>query len=311
MGRSVVTVAMTSGLYSEIAVIDARDGRARGESLDHAQSTGVPGTTHTHIHEGTYDDVLDADIIICAAGTSITPNPDRPDYVPPRSLLAQEGARAARDLMANITERTHEPVIIFITNPLDAVVHVASTEFDYPASKILGTGTMLDSARLRWIIAQELDIDPTSITGYMMGEHGSTAVPILSTLNVQGMRWADLERWSGKPLPSRDDIAQRVVDSAYDVFFAKGWTDAGVARSAHLLAKTILLNERSVHPVCSRLDNEYGLGDISMSIPAVLGAEGIIRRLPPVIDAWEQEKMEESAASIRSVYAATITTEES
>lgn len=303
VGSSVVTFAMASGLYSEIAVIDTKEGLALGEGLDHSQSTGVPGTTNTYIHEGTYDDTRDADVIICAAGASIVPDPDRPDYVPPRSLLAKVGAQAARDVMKNVSERTKEPVIIFITNPLDAVVQIASTEFDYPASKVLGTGTMLDSARLRWAIAQEINIDPKSVTGYMMGEHGTTAVPILSNLNVQGVSWSELERWNGKDLPSREDIKQRVVDSAYDVFFAKGWTDAGVARSANVLAKSVLLNERSVHPVCSRLDGEYGLGDISMSVPAVLGSEGLIRRLPPIVDAWEQEKLEESADSIRAVYA--------
>ena len=134
----------------------------------------------------------------------------------------------------------------------------------------------------------------------MLGVHGLTAVPILSTLNVQGVRWTELEKWHGTPLPSPQEIQDAVVGAAYDVLNAKGWTNAGVARSALEIARAVMLDQNSVHPVCTRLDGEYGLPDVSLSMPAVIGRSGIIRRMPPQLNSWELERLRESAQYILS-----------
>ncbi len=299
MGSYVLSYAMESGLFAEIATIDTAPGVAYGEALDQSQSTGVPGTDYVDVHEGTYEDCVDADIIIVAAGASILPDPEHPDQLPDRASLAALSAGVVQDVMSSIVQYTRDAIIIFITNPLDAVVHLAHELSDYPEEKLFGTGTMLDSSRLRWIVAQELGIDPKSVTGYMMGEHGFTAVPVLSRLNVQGVSWEELETWHGKPLPSPEDIQQAVVQSAYDVLNAKGWTNAGVARSAIALSRAVLLEQHSVHPVCTLLHGEYGLDDVSLSMPAEIARTGIVRRLPPRLNEWELEKLSESAQYIR------------
>lgn len=300
VGSYVLTYAMESGLFAEIATIDTAAGVAHGEALDQSQSTGVPGTDYVNVHAGDYSDCADADMIIVAAGASILPDPDDPDSRPDRAGLAKLSGQVVRDVMPGIVKHTRDAIVLFITNPLDAVVHLAHTEFDYPAEKLFGTGTMLDSARLRWVVAKQLGIDPKSVTGYMMGEHGLTAVPILSTLNVQGVRWTELEKWHGMPLPSPQEIQDAVVGAAYDVLNAKGWTNAGVARSALEIARAVMLDQNSVHPVCTRLDGEYGLPDVSLSMPAVIGRSGIIRRMPPQLNSWELERLRESAQYILS-----------
>lgn len=299
VGSYVLSYAMASGLYAEIATIDTKPGVALGEAVDLAQATGVPGTTNTYCHEGTYADCADADVIICAAGESIVPDPNDPTRMPDRSELAQISGTVIRDVMTNITANVGEnpPVLILITNPLDAMVHIAATEFGYP--KFFGTGTMLDSARLRYIIGTELGIDPKSVTGYMMGEHGSTSVPILSQVNVQGLRWEELEAWHGKPLPTAPEMQENVVRAAYDVLLSKGWTNAGVARSANELAKCVLLNERAVHPICTPLHGEYGLEDVSLSIPTEITHEGAGRKMLPQLNEWELEQLHKSAEFIR------------
>lgn len=299
VGSYVLSYAMDSGLYSEIATIDINPGVSKGEAIDQAQSTGVPGTAYTYCHPGDYSDCADADVIIVAAGGSILPDPDDPERMPDRAELAEMSGAVVRDVMGNISAHTKDAVVIFITNPLDAMVHIATTEFDYPTEKIFGTGTMLDSARMRWIIGTELGIDPKSVTGYMMGEHGSTSVPILSRVNVQGLSWDELSTWRGSPLPTAPEIQERVIKAAYDVLLAKGWTNAGVSRSANELAKCVLLNEHSVHPICTPLNGEYGLHDVSMSVPTLIGNTGALRKMPPSLNDWELEQIHKSAEFIR------------
>lgn len=299
VGSYVLSYAMESGLFAEIATIDTASGVAYGEALDQSQSTGVPGTDYVNVHEGTYEDCADADVIIVAAGASIVPDPDHPEKLPDRASLAALSAGVVNDVVGNIVQYTREAIVIFITNPLDAVVHLAHSLFDYPTNKLFGTGTMLDSSRLRWIVGKELGIDPKSVTGYMMGEHGFTAVPVLSTLNVQGVGWKDLEKWHGSPLPTPEQMQERVVGAAYDVLNSKGWTNAGVARSALHIARAVVLDQHSVHPVCTFLDGEYGLEDVSLSMPAEIAGEGIVRRLPPKLNDWEMTKLHQSAEYIR------------
>ena len=295
VGSYVLTYAMESGLFAEIVTIDTAPGVAHGEALDQSQSTGVPGTDYVYVRAGDYTDCADADMIIVAAGASILPDPDNTNGRPDRAGLAKLSGEVVRDVMPKIAEQTRDAIVVFITNPLDAVVHLAHQTVGYPVEKLFGTGTMLDSARLRWVVGKRLGVDPKSVTGYMMGEHGLTAVPILSRLNVQGIGWEDLQTWHGTPLPSAEDIKDAVVGAAYDVLNAKGWTNAGVARSALEIARTVMLDQRSVHPVCTRLDGEYGLPDVSLSMPAVIGREGIVRRMPPKLNEWEIEQLRASA----------------
>src|SRR5699024_1354731 len=168
--------------------------------------------------------------------------------------LAVNNSKVTREVMEGITTYTKDAIIIFITNPLDTVVYIAENEFDYPKGRILGTGTMLASARLRHVIAKNYNIDPKSVTGYMMGEHGLTAFTVLSRLNVQGLGEKELDHvMKGKIPLDRDRFAKQDVKAAHDVLNGKDWTNAGVAQSAITLFKAILLDERSVYPVSTTL----------------------------------------------------------
>lgn len=230
------------------------------------------------------------------------PDPDNPGSAPDRAELAVSSGHVIRNVMEGITAHTREAVILFITNPLDAMVTLAHREFDYPRELLFGTGTMLDSARLRWAVGRELGIDPKSVTGYMMGEHGMTAFPVLSKLNVQGLGWEELEELHHGSLPGKEELKETVVGAAYDVFNAKGWTDAGVARSAVAIARSIMLDEKAVHPVCSMLEGEYGIDDVALSMPSVVGRGGVEKRLAPKLNEWETQKLAESASYIRATF---------
>lgn len=302
VGSYVLADAMKMGLFAEIGVIDILENVAYGEALDQAQATALTYMNNVTVKSGGYEQCKEADVIIVAAGPSILPNPDDPKGEPDRTLLTRTNCEVIREVMTGITKYTKEAIVIFITNPLDTMLYIAENEFDYPRGRVFGTGTMLDSARLRKLFAEELNVDPKSITGYMMGEHGKTAFPVLSHLNVYGIPYANLDQHFKvtDKIKDPEQVRQSIVSAAYDVFNGKGWTNAGVAQAAVTMAKCVLLDEQSIYPACTTLRGEYGYdGDVAFSMPCIIGREGIIKRLPVSLNAWEKEQLEASVQYIK------------
>lgn len=299
VGSYVLADAMKLGLFAEIAVIDIKKDVALGEALDQEHATALTYMSNTTVRAGDYSECADADVIICAAGPSVIPN-DK-DAMPDRAQLAGINAEVIREVMTGITKYTKDAIIIIITNPLDTMVYIAENEFGYPKGRIFGTGTMLDSARLRKVIATNYNIDPKSVTGYMMGEHGHTAFPVLSRLNIQGFGEKELDQvFQGKELLSREGIKKGVVKAAFDVLNGKGWTNAGVAQAAVTLAKAVMLDERSVYPVSTTLHGQYGYeGDVALSMPCIVGRNGVEQQLEIALDAQELEWLHLSAEYIK------------
>jgi L-lactate dehydrogenase len=299
VGSYVLADAMKMGLFAEIAVIDIDKDVAFGEALDQTHATALTYMSNTTVRAGDYSECADADVIICAAGPSMLKSEE--DAMPDRAKLASVNSEIIREVMTGITKYTKEAIVILITNPLDTMVYIAENEFGYPKGRVFGTGTMLDSARLRKIIATNYDIDPKSVTGYMMGEHGHTAFPVLSRLNVQGFGEKELDQvFQGKRPLSREAIKQQVVQAAFDVLNGKGWTNAGVAQAAVTLAKAILLDERSVYPVSTTLHGQYGFdGDVALSMPCIIGRNGVEKQLEIALDEQELEWLHQSAQYIQ------------
>lgn len=303
VGSYVLADAMKTGLFAEIGVIDILENVAYGEALDQAQATALTYMNNVDVKSGGYEQCADADVIIVAAGPSVIPDPNDPKGEPDRTLLTKTNCKVIREVMTGITKYTKEAIIILITNPLDTMVYIAENEFDYPVGRVFGTGTMLDSARLRKLVADTYKIDPKSVTGYMMGEHGSTAFPVLSHVNVSGIPFSELDKYfeGADDIKDPEVVKSSVVSAAYDVLNGKGWTNAGVAQAAVTMAKAILLDERSVYPACTTLRGQYGHdGDVALSMPCIIGREGILKQLPVKLNEWETQKLEESIAFIKA-----------
>ncbi|MBV7281419.1 L-lactate dehydrogenase [Corynebacterium sp. TAE3-ERU30] len=303
VGSYVLADAMKMGLFGEIVTIDIAEGVAHGEALDQHHATALSSMTSTAVRAGDYSDCADADVIICAAGPSIIPSAE--NSTPDRAELASINAAVIRDVMKQVVDHTRDAVVIMITNPLDTTLYVAENEFDYPAGKIFGTGTMLDSARLRRIVADKLGVSPLSVSGYMMGEHGLSAFPVLSHLSVGGLSVAELEQtFTGVHLdPER--LAEDTVQAAYEVLNSKGWTNAGVAQSAVLMARHVVLDEKVIVPACTTARGEYGFdGDVAFSMPTLLGRGGAERRFAVSLNDWEEAALERSVAAIRTAISA-------
>jgi L-lactate dehydrogenase len=302
VGSYVLADAMKIGLFAQIGVIDILESVAYGEALDQAQATALTYMNNITLTSGGYEQCKDADVIIVAAGPSVIPSSDDPQAQPDRTLLTKTNCEVIRNVMRGICAYTKEAIIILITNPLDTMVYIAENEFDYPRGRVFGTGTMLDSARLRKFIADTYDVDPKSVNGYMMGEHGKTAFPVLSHVSIAGIPFDELDTYfrAKKDIQNSETIQKEIIDSAYKVLNGKGWTNAGVAQAAVTMAKAILLDEKSVYPASATLRNQYNHdADVALSMPCIIGREGILKQIPVSLNEWENKKLQESIEFIQ------------
>lgn len=300
VGEHVLAYASSSDLFGEIAVVDTRENIAFGEALDQAHATGLLSRHNTNIYStNDYNDVSDADIIIVTA-THVYPFGQVP---PDRQELITNNAAIIRSIMGNISAVTKDAIVIFITNPADTVVFMAQNEFDYPTERIMSTGCMLDSARLRYILGKHYGVDPKSVSGYMIGEHGYSAVPALSHVSIAGIPYENLSDHYPDITPlTADEVQEKVVQAAYEVFDNKvGVTNAAVAQSSVELARSILLDEHSIYPISTPLvDGEYGTTrPVAFSTPTIVTRQGWTKRFEIPLNEWETEKLQLSAASIR------------
>jgi L-lactate dehydrogenase len=297
VGSAVLNCALSFNLASEIAVIDIIEKKAQGEALDSSHATPFSTGPNVNIHAGTFEECKDAKVIIIAAGPSIMPG-----EIPDRLTLAGRNVEVMKDVMNSIALYTKDAVIIMITNPLDIMVYYAENFFGYPKNKIFGTGTTLETARLRSIIANNYNVDPKNVHGYMLGEHGNSAFPAWNLVNIAGVPYDKLDEYfqPNEPL-DLEKTAAKVVSVAYDVLNFKGCTNSGIAMAACRLARAVLFNERSIFPVSTTLQGEYGLHNVALSLPCLITETGIERRIEVSLSDTEFAKLQNSAQSITTV----------
>ena len=300
VGSAVVNKIADFELASEIVLIDILQNKAKGEALDASHASSSIFSLNMDIHAGDYDDCKDAELIVIAAGPSILPDENR-NTKPDRLILAKTNAKVMREVFAEIRKRTQEAKVLVITNPLDVTTYVIATEFDYPQEKVIGTGTMLETLRFHRLLANHYNIDPKNISGYVLGEHGMGAFVAWSTVNVAslGLENAD-EFFQPQEKLNRKQMSQGVIDAAYDVFNLKGYTNTGIAMAVCRLIKSIQYNERAVVPCSSVMHGEYGIQNVALSLPRMLGRDGIVRSFVPKLTEEEIQAMQKAAQSVRT-----------
>jgi len=296
VGSAVLNKIADFQLASEIALIDLNQDKATGEALDSSHATSCIYSTNIDVHLGTYEDCKDAGIIIITAGPSI-----RPGETPDRLRLAGTNAKIMRSVMGEIVKYTKDAMIIMITNPLDVATYCVSTEFDYPREKILGTGTLLETFRFRRILANKYCVDPKNIHGYVLGEHGNSAFPAWSTVDIAGLGLENLDEYFHHTEKlSRKAVEDEIVQVAYDVINKKGFTNTGIAMAACRFVKSVLYDEHTILPCSAVLEGEYGIRDVALSIPRMICSSGIVRSFEIYLTDQEMDQLQASAKSVRS-----------
>ncbi len=294
VGSATMIAILNTGLVAEIVMIDKNEKKAEGEAMDAFHTPSFTYMPNVRIRKGTYADCKDAQIIVMTAGPSIKPG-EKTD----RRALTKINAKVTRSVMEKITAYTKEAIIIFVSNPVDIVTFVAQNEFDYPKHKIIGTGTLLDTARMRRIIGEHFLVDTKNVHGYILGEHGSTAMATWSLCNIGGIPLKDCnEKFHKEPL-NQEDVLREVVQAGIEILMKKGYTNYGIAETVARLVKAITLNELSVLPVSTTLQGEYHIHNVALSVPCIIGQHGIESILDIPLTCEEQKALESSASSLR------------
>ncbi len=290
VGATAAFSIATQRLVSELAIIDINTAKAEGEAMDISHGLITMGTMN--IHSGTYEDVKDSDIIVVAAGLGRKPGETRLD-------LAAKNIGIARDIAQNIMKYYNGGVIIVVSNPVDVLTYVIQKETGLPAGKVMGTGTMLDSARFRYLLSTSLSADIRNIHGFMAGEHGESQFAVWSSVHVSSMPLDNYCFKRGISL-NKSELVTNIIGSGAQVIKRKGMTNFAIAAIVAELCGTIMRDRGSILTVTSCLDNYYGISDVCISVPCIIGKEGILDHLPYDFNEEEMAKLKKSAESIRS-----------
>ncbi len=293
VGATFAYSLLMSGLATEIVLIDADRRRAEGEAMDLAHAAAL--TRATRIIAGDYDDCVTADVTVITAGAG-----QRPGEM--RLALAERNAVVVREIAERVGRLAPEGILLIATNPVDALTYVAQRASGLPAQRVIGSGTILDSARFRFLLGQHYGIDPGSVHAYILGEHGDSEVPAWSLANIAGARLPEYCAASGHIYDKQalDEIFIHTRDAAYAIIERKGATYYAIAAGLLRIVRAIVRDERSVLTVSSVSDGAYGIRDVSLSLPSVVGRGGIGRVLELELAAEEAILLRRSGEVIRS-----------
>lgn len=297
VGSQFLTDIQYMNQFSEITVIDSNEKLLKGEVLDHQHMQGLASTNSIDVHVGDYKDLADANLIVITASTPMDAS------IVDRTSLARNNKTIVKDIMSRIEQVTHDAIIIFITNPVDAMTYIATTTSNYPKHKILGTGTLLESARFRKLIANHYNIDPKSVEAFVMGEHGKHAVPIWSRVRIAGMTIEEFEElYDCEPI-DKEAISSIIDKVAFDVLHNKGWTNTAISRATVELVNTIVLNQRAILPVTSMLEGEYNKYNVGLGMPTLISNQGVEKRFAMKLDEIELQRLADAEAYIKEAIA--------
>ena len=295
VGSSIAFCLMQKQLFSEMVLIDANVKKAEGEAMDLGH--GLPYTSPMNIYAGTYDDIADCALIIITAGVNQKPDETRLD-------LIDKNVEIFKDIIPRISRTNCEGILLVVSNPVDVLTYTAYKLSGFPANRVIGSGTVLDTARLKYLLGRHLSVDSRSVHAVIIGEHGDSELAVWSGANVSGVPLHDFCELRGHydHEGAMKRIYEDVRDSAYAIIEKKGATYYGIAMAVSRIASAIIRNEHSIMPVSALLDGQYGgLEDLCLSVPSVVGKNGLEKVLDIPLDAAEQDALFSSAARIKQV----------
>lgn len=285
---------MQSGLFSEMVLIDVDRNRAEGEALD--ISHGLPFARPMNIYAGDYTDVGDAAIIVVTAGAAQKPGETRLD-------LVKKNVSIFKGIIPEIAKQDFQGILLIVSNPVDILTYVAWKLSGLPENRVIGSGTVLDTSRLKYVLGEHLGVDSRSVHAFIVGEHGDSEIAVWSSANVSGIPLDTFCEMRGhfQHEESTQAIAEKVKNSAYDIIEKKRATYYGIAMSVKRICEAIVRDEKSILPVSGMMHGEYGIEDVVLSMPAIVKKDGIETQVPISMNEEEQEKLKKSAAMLKDV----------
>ena len=296
VGASIAFALMQKGLFSEMVLIDANHAKAEGEAMD--LSHGLPYTASMDIYAGDYKEVADCGLIIITAGANQKPGETRLD-------LIEKNVGILKSIVPQITATAFEGILMIVANPVDVLTYAAQQISGYPVERVFGSGTDLDTARLKYQVGRHLDVDSRSVHAVIIGEHGDSELPVWSGANVSGIdlnHFCEL-RGHFNHEASMERLYEEVRDSAYEIIKRKGATYYGIGMALTRITRAVFGNESSVLTVSAMLRGEYGQKDVFVGVPCIVNRSGIQRVLELNLSEEEQARFSASCETLRESYA--------
>ena len=294
VGSATAFTLMQSKLFSEMVLIDANQEKADGEAKDIAH--GIPFAGQMKIYAGDYKDLSDAAIVIVTAGANQKPEETRLD-------LVHKNVSIYKNIIPQITAQNFQGILLIVSNPVDILTYVAVQLSGLPENRVIGSGTVLDTARLKHALGEHLHVDSRSVHSFIIGEHGDSEIAAWSSTNVSGIPLDNFCEMRGhfNHEASMQKIAESVKNSAYEIIAKKQATYYGIAMSVKRICECIIRNEKSILPVSSMMHGEYGIEGIALSMPAIVGLDGVETHVPISLNEEEQNRLKESARTLKQV----------
>ncbi len=294
VGMSFAYSLMIQGISSEIVLIDIDKKKAKGEAMDlnHGMSFVKPST----VLSGDYSDCVDADIVVLTAGIAQKPSQSRLE-------LVGKNVEIFRKIISQITKYNKECIMLVATNPVDIMTYVSLKLSGFPANRVVGSGTILDTSRLRFLLGDYLDIDPRNIHAYIVGEHGDSEVAVWSLATVAGTRLKDYCPVCGQEYDEDylNGLFEKVKNAAYKIIELKGRTYYAIGLGLTRIVESILRDENSVLTVSSLLQNYHGVSDVCLSVPTIVNREGVREVLKLPLEKGEIDQFQKSASVVKDV----------
>ncbi|MEA3416527.1 MAG: L-lactate dehydrogenase [Thermodesulfobacteriota bacterium] len=297
VGSTFAYALAQSGISDDISLVDQNHELAQGQALDLAH--GVPFFPSVTIHAGGAEDYADAQVIVIAAGAKQQSGESRLD-------LLQRNAAITESIVDDIVREKSECVIVLVSNPVDVLTYIALKRTEWDRGRVLGSGTVLDSARLRYFLSQRCDIDVHNVHAYILGEHGDSEFAAWSMSNIAGIPideycpiYAKCDDWKAE----RHALVEKVRSSAYHIIDYKGATYFAIGLALVHIVEAILRNQRTVLTVSTLLTGEYGVDDVCLSVPAVVSRSGVERIVEGKLSKVERKSLAQSALVLKDTLA--------
>ncbi len=294
VGSASAFALMQSGLFSEMVLIDANTAKAEGEALDIAH--GLSYAKPMQIYAGTYEDIADAAIIVISAGANQKPGETRLD-------LVKKNIAIFRSIMGELNRVKVEGILLIVANPVDILTAAAVKLSGLPENRVFGSGTVLDTARFKYLLGEHLKVDSRNVHAFILGEHGDSEIAVWSSANISGIPVHDFCELKGHydHEKAMKEIADNVKNAAYEIIEKKQATYYGIAMSVRRICEAVIRDEKSILPVSRMLHGEYGIDGVALSLPAIVGAGGVEIPVPAELNEEELSALKKSGETLKAI----------
>ncbi len=291
VGATTAFTLIEHGVFSELVLIDANNKKAEGEAMD--LNHGIPFAKPVKVYAGNYDDLSDCSLIIISAGANQKPGETRID-------LVKKNTAILKSIIPEITRRNKECILLILSNPVDILTYITLKISGFPKNRVIGSGTVLDTARLKYLLAEHLSVDSRNVHAFIIGEHGDSELAVWSSANISGIDLKDFCGLCGKCTTMENiyNLYNNVRESAYKIIDSKGATYYAIAMATLRIVECIVRDEKSVIPVSTLVEGEYGINDVCMGLPSIVGKNGVERILEIPLNKNEAENLLNSAREI-------------